>query len=65
MPAAQLELVDVSEPVFQWRFDALVKAGFAVHDAVLLARSKDVDLHVATELVEHGCPPQTAVRILL
>ena len=30
-----------------------------------LAVRHDVDLHLATDLLERGCAPETAVRILL
>jgi hypothetical protein len=31
----------------------------------MLATSVEVDLHVATDLLVHGCPSSTAARILL
>ncbi len=51
--------------VVSWRAESLVRAGFAVPAAVNLAASKHVDLHAAVRLVERGCPPETALRILL
>jgi hypothetical protein len=48
-----------------WRAETLVRAGFVASAAVDLAVSKHVDLHVAVRLVECGCPPETALRILL
>lgn len=47
-----------------WRLETLLKAGYALAQAELLADS-DVDLHQAVELVERGCPPATAARILV
>jgi len=38
--------------------------GFAGDDAVVLAARTEVDLHEAIELVQRGCPPELAVRIL-
>ena len=40
-------------------------SGFAGDDAVALAARTDVDLHEAIELVQRGCPPELAVRILV
>jgi hypothetical protein len=51
--------------VLEWRVDTLVNAGFAHDDAFELAFSKHVDLHAAVGLVNRGCPPATALRILL
>jgi hypothetical protein len=49
--------------VFSWRFQALRRAGYPREDAFVLARTT-TDLHLATKLLEHGCPPATAVEIL-
>lgn len=51
--------------VVGWRAESLVRAGFAANAAVNLALSRHVDLHTAVGLVERGCPPETALRILL
>jgi hypothetical protein len=51
--------------VMSWRAETLLRAGFAAPAAVNLAASKHVDLHAAVQLVESGCPPETALRILL
>jgi hypothetical protein len=51
--------------VVHWRAETLRRAGFAAPAAVDLAISKHVDLHAAVGLVERGCPPETALRILL
>jgi hypothetical protein len=50
--------------VAAWRRDQLVGAGFALPDARRLARDPRYDLHALLELVERGCPPGLAVRIL-
>jgi hypothetical protein len=31
----------------------------------MLAVSREVDLHLATGLLARGCPPETALRILV
>jgi len=51
--------------VLEWRVETLVNAGFNHDDAFDLAFSKHVDLHQAVRLVQHGCPPDTALRILI
>jgi hypothetical protein len=50
--------------VERWRTAELMRVGFAGADAVALAARTDVDLHEAIELVQRGCPPDLAVRIL-
>jgi hypothetical protein len=50
--------------VTSWRRDRLVEAGFALPLASRLARDRRYDLHALIELVEHGCPPELALRIL-
>jgi hypothetical protein len=51
--------------VLGWRYEELVRAGYAEREAMLLADRVDVDLHVAIALLASGCPVATAVRILL
>jgi hypothetical protein len=53
------------ERVFSWRHDSLLAAGYAGRHALKLALHPEVDLHVAIRLRRAGCPPDTAVRILL
>jgi len=65
MPAAQETTVETEvERVERWRTAELMRVGFAGDDAVVLAARFDVDLHEAISLVQHGCPPELAVRIL-
>ena len=67
MTAAQFELIDdtEAEAILRWRFDELVRAGYDVGSALMLASHVEVDLHAATDIVRRGCPPDTALRILL
>jgi hypothetical protein len=67
MTAAQFEIIgeDEVEMILRWRFDELVRAGYDVGTALLLASHVEVDLHSASELVRRGCPADTALRILL
>jgi hypothetical protein len=53
------------ERVEKWRAEALERVGYDSTSAALLATQHDVDLHLAIELVERGCPPEVAIRILL
>jgi hypothetical protein len=48
-----------------WRSEVLERAGYDGPSAAVLARRRDVDLHRAVELVQHGCPPAIALKILL
>ena len=50
--------------VAAWRRDQLARAGFALPDARTLARDSRYDLHSLLGLVERGCAPELAVRIL-
>lgn len=47
-----------------WRRRQLVAAGFRPALAERVARNADYDVHAVIELVERGCPPPLAVRIL-
>lgn len=50
--------------VVSWRRDQLVHAGFTLPVAARLSSDPHYDLHALIELVERGCPPELAVRIL-
>lgn len=65
MSAVETFIETESERVERWRTDELIRVGFDVEQATLLAVEPDVDLHAAIDLVERGCPPELAVRILL
>ncbi len=58
--ATQTEL----ERIVAWRFEELLRAGYGLEAAKLLAANPEVDLHRAVELRARGCTPDTAVRIL-
>jgi hypothetical protein len=51
--------------VARWRLEQLTRAGYEETAALVLADLVDVDLHLAVDLVRHGCPSDTALRILL
>jgi hypothetical protein len=67
MSAAELDLQEEteSERIERWRVEELARAGYDADDAVELASRSYVDLHLAVQLLERGCPPATALRILL
>ena len=52
------------DELFRWRRDQLVAAGFRLSLAASVAADGRFDLHALIELVERGCPPPLAVRIL-
>jgi hypothetical protein len=54
-----------SERVVAWRREELERVGYDMVAAGDLALRTDVDLHLAIALVRGGCPPETAIRILL
>lgn len=54
-----------AERVVAWRREELERAGYGMAAANDLGERTDVDLHLAIALVRGGCPPETAVRILL
>src|SRR5215207_9882061 len=65
MPATDAPIREPEQDrVARWRAEALERAGFASDAAAELAARVDVDLHRAIELLERGCPPDTALRIL-
>jgi hypothetical protein len=47
-----------------WRLCWLLDAGFEPRLAESLAATPTVDLHAVLELVDRGCPPALAARIL-
>jgi hypothetical protein len=50
--------------ILRWRRDQLVAAGFPSPLAALVAKDGCYDVHALIELVEQGCRPGLAVRIL-
>lgn len=64
MPAVEIVETEL-ERVERWRAEALERAGYGPADARAIAAHLEVDLHRAIELLENGCTPELAVRILL
>jgi hypothetical protein len=66
LPIASTDSAETEKDrVSLWRCQELRRAGYGLTDALLLAVSHDVDLHLALELPARGCPHTTAVRILI
>lgn len=65
MSAANITIDSELDSVELWRLEALERAGYDAEAAMVLAASHEVDLHRAVELLERGCTPELALRILL
>jgi hypothetical protein len=50
--------------VVTWRLCRLLESGFAQDLAQRLASTRAVDVHALLQLVDRGCPPELAARIL-
>jgi hypothetical protein len=50
--------------VLAWRRALLTAVGFSLPLAVEVAGEPRFDVHELIELVERGCPPEIAVRVL-
>jgi hypothetical protein len=53
-----------AKAVVAWRRQQLSAAGFDPPTAAALARDPSVDVHALLDLVDRGCPPGLAARIL-
>jgi len=53
-----------SNDIAGWRQRLLLGAGFDPHLAAGLALDARVDLHALLQLVDRGCPPLLAARVL-
>ncbi len=65
MPATEAERGTEIERIEAWRVEVLERAGYDHEAAVEIATRLEIDLHRAVELLEQGCPPDIAVRILV
>ena len=48
-----------------WREKELLRVGYPPEEARVIAIRRDIDLHEAIKLVEQGCSPRLAFRILV
>jgi hypothetical protein len=51
--------------IVDWRYAALVRAGYDADVAAALAQEAAVDLHLACDVLRNGCSAATAARIFL
>ena len=67
MTGAQFEQLEETEAVemLRWRFDVLLRIGFDIEQAAVIAANVEIDLHDAEHLMRRGCPPELALRILM
>jgi hypothetical protein len=67
MQDVELHVIESSEDdrIKSWRAEELERAGYSPRAAGRLAERRDIDLHKAVRLLESGCTPQLALRILL
>jgi len=65
MTTAETYVETEAERVERWRAQELLRVGFDFETATVMAAEPAVDLHAAVNLVERGCPPELAARILL
>jgi hypothetical protein len=66
-PDEEPEVTTTAEPpdkTVDWRRKTLRRAGYEGIQITILAERTDIDLHEACDLLEQGCPPDTAVLIL-
>jgi hypothetical protein len=55
---------DPSHRYLDWRTRCLLDAGFDRREASRIGQEPGYDFHALLELVDRGCPPSLAVRIL-
>jgi hypothetical protein len=55
---------DNAADVEAWRLHVLLRAGYPLRVAERLAKSA-ADLHIAVDILDRGCTPHTAARILV
>ena len=65
MPAVDDIVETEAERVERWRADELMRAGFDPDAAQKLAHDLTVDIRRAAQMLEHGCPAELALQILL
>ena len=65
MSAVETPIETELERVERWRTEELIRVGFDPDVATLMALEPGIDLHAAVDLIDRGCPPDLAARILL
>jgi hypothetical protein len=62
--ASHLRMRQTRDEAEGWRRQSLLRAGFEPDLAAELAADPRLDLHALLQLVDRGCPPDLAARIL-
>jgi hypothetical protein len=67
MGETELQILEDTEQqlIELWRTEELERAGYSSRAAGRLAARPDIDLHQAGRLLERGCSPELALKILL
>jgi hypothetical protein len=67
MGETELQILEDTEQlqIELWRTEELERAGYSHRAAGRLATRFDIDLHDAVRLLERGCSPELALKILL
>jgi hypothetical protein len=67
MGETELQILEDTEQqlIELWRTEELERAGYSSRAAGRLAARLDIDLHLAVRLLERGCSPELALKILL
>ncbi|HXV02361.1 MAG TPA: hypothetical protein VFP24_02200 [Gaiellaceae bacterium] len=67
MSETELQILEETEQmqIELWRTEELERAGYSHRAAGRLAARQDIDLHLAVRLLERGCTPDLALKILL
>ena len=67
MSETELQILEDTEQmqIELWRSEELERAGYSHRAAGRLAARHDIDLHLAVRLLERGCSPELALKILL
>jgi hypothetical protein len=52
------------QSLLAWRTQRLEDAGFERVSAAAIAKHRDFDLHALLDLIDQGCPPELAARIV-
>ena len=65
MPAVDDIVETEAERVERWRAEELIRAGYDPDSAAKLSTRLDIDIRLAAQMLEQGCPPELALQILL
>ena len=67
MAGLEFEAVDGTDVgrLVRWRLEELKQAGYEDSAALAIATDLAIDLHLAVDLPQRGCPVALAARILL